>query len=204
MPEPRAPIARVVHRSAERWRLRIPERKRDLDYFIRLYEALRVQPEIREVTVNPITGSLLVWPASPDPTPLRAALTRSGLFQLVDTEADGAAVRRTTSTSEATSRPTAAADATATEQASSQSGAHLGSHLGSHPGTQHAFHVSVNDTRILVFLIMLALSLYQLSKKQFLAPALTMALYLIDLLAGLKLERDAAARVEQASRRESD
>jgi hypothetical protein len=200
MPEPRAPIARVVHRSAERWRLRIPERKRDLDYFIRLYEALRVQPEIREVTVNPITGSLLVWPASPDPTPLRAALTRSGLFQLTDTEADGAAVPRTTSTSEATSRPTAAADATATEQASSQSGAHL----GSHPGTQHAFHVSVNDTRILVFLIMLALSLYQLSKKQFLAPALTMALYLIDLLAGLKLERDAAARVEQASRRESD
>jgi hypothetical protein len=200
MPEPRAPIARVVHRSAERWRLRIPERKRDLDYFIRLYEALRVQPEIREVTVNPITGSLLVWPASPDPTPLRAALTRSGLFQLTDTEADGAAVPRTTSTSEATSRPTAAADATATEQASSQSGAPL----DSHPGTQHAFHVSVNDTRILVFLIMLALSLYQLSKKQFLAPALTMTLYLIDLLAGLKLERDAAARVEQASRRESD
>lgn len=193
MPEPRAPIARVVHRSAERWRLRIPERKRDLEYFIRLYEALRVQPEIREVTVNPITSSLLVWPTtSADPSQLRVALTRDGLLELDDAAADKSPPPRT---SPSTAPPTTAETPTAAPTAA---------HAGAHPGAQHAFHVSVNDTRILVFLIILALSVYQLSKKQFWAPALTMALYLIDLLAGLKLERDAAARVEQARRHEPD
>ncbi|WP_462320755.1 hypothetical protein [Halochromatium sp.] len=149
------PVARVVHRTAERWRLRVPARKRDLPYFIGLYEALRAQPEIHEVTINPVTGSLLVWFAPADAAALPDALTRDGLLQLADRPEESAAA--------------------------------------------HAFHVSVNDTRILVFLIILALSAYQLSKKQFLAPALTLSLYLIDLVAGLKLERDAAARAEQAA-----
>ena len=155
MPVDEAPIAHLVHQSAGRWRLRVPDRKRDLPYFIRVYEALRAQPEIQELTANPATGSLLVWFAPADRERLTDALTRDGLLRLA-----------------ATDQPP----------------------LNAH----HAFHVSVNDTRILVFLIMLALSLYQLSKKQFLVPALTLSLSLIDLLAGLKLERDAKARAEQA------
>lgn len=150
-----APIAHLVHQTAERWRLRVPDRKHDLPFFIRLYEVLRAQPEIQEITANPATGSVLVWFAPENQDRLADALTRDGLLRLA-----------------------------ATDQ--------------SPPNAHHAFHVSVNDTRILVFLIMFALSVYQLSKKQFLAPALTLSLSLIDLLAGLKLERDAAAQTEQA------
>lgn len=181
MPETDVPIARVMHRTGERWRLKIPERKRDLAYFIRLYEALRRQPEIREVTANPITASLLVWFARCDQPHLADALTRDGLMRLVEADAS------------AGSTPGSGVSSYA-EAATAES--------APHPSAHHAFHVSVNDTRILVFLIMLGLSLYQLSKKQFLAPALTMALYLIDLLAGLKLERDAAARAEQAQQQQ--
>ncbi len=191
MPETDVPIARVMHRTGERWRLKIPERKRDLAYFIRLYEALRRQPEIREVTANPITASLLVWFARCDEPHLTDALTRDGLMRLVEADASAGSISGSgvSSSGASSSGASSCAEAATTESAP-------------HPSVHHAFHVSVNDTRILVFLIMLGLSLYQLSKKQFLTPALTMALYLIDLLAGLKLERDAAARAEQAQQQQ--
>jgi|GEM_PF-1930110 len=153
------PIAYLVHRTAERWRLRVPARKRDLAYFIRLYEALRAQPEIQEVTVNPLTGSLLVWLAPAAAEALPDALTRTGLLRLAG-------------------HPAAA---TADLMQSSQ---------------HQAIHAPLNDTRLLVFLIMLALAAYQLSKKQFLAPALTLSLSLIELLTGPRQARDAAGEVE--------
>jgi hypothetical protein len=58
---------------------------------------------------------------------------------------------------------------------------------------RHLFHVSLNDMRIVIFLIMAMLSVHQLLKGQLLAPALTMLLYVIDLAVGMRLERDAAA-----------
>jgi hypothetical protein len=58
---------------------------------------------------------------------------------------------------------------------------------------RHRFHMSLNDMRIIVFLIMTALSIHQLLKGQLLAPAITMLLYVIDLAVGMRLERDAAA-----------
>lgn len=164
-----APIAQLAHRTAERWRLKVPTRRHDLGYFISLYEALRVQPEIQEVTVNPLTASVLVWFAPTDEKTLPDALTRNGLLRLAEDPRS------------------AAATASANNEL--------------HPSEHHAFHMSVNDTRILVFLIVVALSVYQLTKKQFLAPALTLSLYLIDLFAGLKLEQDAAARAEQSADR---
>ena len=63
---------------------------------------------------------------------------------------------------------------------------------------RHRFHMSVNDMRIIVFLIMSALSIHQLLKGQLLAPTLTMLLYVIDLAVGMRLERDAAAGRRQA------
>ncbi len=47
--------------------------------------------------------------------------------------------------------------------------------------------------RIVVFLIMAALSIHQLLRGQLLAPALTMLLYIVDLAVGMRMERDAAA-----------
>ena len=58
---------------------------------------------------------------------------------------------------------------------------------------RHLFHMSLNDMRIMVFLIMAILSVQQLLKGQLLAPALTMLLYVVDLAVGMRLERDAAA-----------
>jgi hypothetical protein len=49
--------------------------------------------------------------------------------------------------------------------------------------------------RILIFVIMLALSVQQLLKGQFLVPILTMVLYVVDLAAGLQLEREAALQL---------
>ncbi len=58
---------------------------------------------------------------------------------------------------------------------------------------RRSFHIAINDMRALMFLIMLGLSIQQLIKGHFLAPALTLLLYVADLLAGLRLEQDAAA-----------
>lgn len=177
--------AQIVHRTRERWRLRLPDRRHDLGYFIRLYEALRKQPEIREVTVNPATASALVWFSEQDAARLPEALTRDGLLTLPapSMPPDRGAEPLQTAAGRAASSGTPGTD--------------VGDGDAQHPSVHHAFHMSVNDTRMLVFLIMLGLSVYQLSKKQFLAPALTMALYVIELLAGLRLERDAAIRAHQ-------
>jgi len=143
--------ARIVHRSTGRLRLRLPQRRHDLPFFLSLYESLRAQPEIDEVSINPATASVLIWldPAREDA--LAGALTRSGLAPLEDHQ------------------------------------------LHPEHAERHLFHVSVNDMRIVVFLIMTTLSIHQLLKGQLLAPALTMLLYVVDLAVGMRMERDAAA-----------
>ena len=144
-------VAHIAHRSSGRVRLRLPRRRHDLPFFLGLYEDLKGQPEIDEVTINPATGSVLVWfdPVHEDTLP--DALTRGGLLAL-----------------------------------------HEGDLHPEH-AERHRFHVSLNDMRIMVFLIMLLLSVQQLLKGQLLASALTMLLYVIDLAVGMRLERDAAA-----------
>ncbi len=151
-----ADVARIVHRSAGRLRLRVPQRRHDLPFFLRLYEALRDQPEIDEVNINPATGSVLVWFDPAHGMGIECALSRHGLLRLTD-------------------------QATHPEHAE-----------------RHLFHVSVNDMRIVIFLIMTALSIHQLMRGQLLAPALTMLLYVVDLAVGMRLERDAAVGHEHA------
>lgn len=147
-PEP----ARIAHRSSSRMRLRVPGRRRDLPFFLELYDALRREPEIDEVTLNPSSGGVLVW-FDPQQSHGRIveALGRSGLIRLEDPD-------------------------------------------DLHPEqlARHRFHVDVNDMRIVVFLIMTTLSLIQLRKGQLLAPALTMLLYVIDLVVGMRTEQAAA------------
>jgi hypothetical protein len=143
--------ARVAHRSTGRLRLRLPQRRHDLAFFLEVYEALRGQPEIDEVTINPTTGSVLLWYDPAEEDALAEAVGRTGLLQL-----------------------------------------HEGD-LHPQQDERHLFHVSINDMRITIFLIMTALSIHQLLKGQLVAPALTMLLYLIDLAVGMRMERDAAA-----------
>jgi hypothetical protein len=144
--------ARIAHRSVGRLRLRVRNRRRDLPFFLQLYDALRREPEIDEVTLNPATGGVLVWfdPALPE-SRVADALTRSGLLRLQSPE-----------------------------------------QLAPDDAARHRFHVSVNDMRIVVFLIMTLLSIHQLRKGQLLAPALTMLLYVIDLTVAMRSEHEAA------------
>ena len=143
-----APTAYLVHRSHGRIRLRVPSRRRDLDYFLALYEQLRQEPVIGEITMNPVTAGILVLFDEQHADALPATLERSGLLALEREE----------------------------ERA-----------LGVVEPSPH--HVTLNDMRTIVFLIMTALSIQQLLKGQLLAPVVTMALYLVDWVAGMRIER---------------
>ncbi len=54
------PLTRVVHRTKERLRLRIPGRRKDMDYFLDLYDDLRQIRGVTEVVINPLTASVLL------------------------------------------------------------------------------------------------------------------------------------------------
>jgi hypothetical protein len=150
------PSAYLVHRSRGRIRLRVPSRRRDLDYFLGLYEQLRHEPVVDEVTMNPVTAGVLVLFDEADAEALPAALPRGDLLAL-ETAADNTLA----------------------------------------PVEPRAGHVTLNDMRTIVFLIMAALSLQQLLKGQLLAPLVTMGLYLLDWVAGMRLE-SYLARLQEA------
>ncbi|MFN2135566.1 MAG: hypothetical protein ACK2UK_06400 [Candidatus Promineifilaceae bacterium] len=152
---PGAAAARIVHRTRERARLRVPGRRRDLDYFLALYEDLRAHPEFDEVRINPVTGSVVLAFAAGHAPHLETILAGCPLLTLV---------------------PERQRDAAAPD------------------GHPHDFHSGINDMRMLIFVIMLALSVQQLLKGQLLVPILTMLLYVADLAAGLRLEQDAAVQ----------
>jgi len=153
--DPPPAAARIVHRTRERARLRVPGRRRDLDYFLALYEDLRARPGIDEVSINPVTGSVVLTFPADQGARLESILSGSPLLALT---------------------PGPPSDTAAAE------------------GHPHTFHTSLNDMRILIFLIMLGLSIQQLLKGQVLVPILTMVLYVVDLAAGLRLEDDAAVQ----------
>ncbi len=59
MPET-IPAAHITHAIANRTRLRIPSRRGDRVYFASLATTLSVMPGIQRVTVQPVTGSVLL------------------------------------------------------------------------------------------------------------------------------------------------
>jgi hypothetical protein len=72
--------ARIVHRTAGRLRLRIPERRKDTPFFVSLYEELRQIPEVSEVVINPMTGSLLLLYPEDSSHSVLLALEQIGLL----------------------------------------------------------------------------------------------------------------------------
>lgn len=76
------PAAHIVHRARGRIRLRIPERRKDLLWFIQLYEHLRRLPGVAEVQANPITGSALLRVEDGRDDQVARALAGSPLFAL--------------------------------------------------------------------------------------------------------------------------
>lgn len=80
MAPPMAIEVRVVHRTRERLRLRIPAKRKDIPYFLGLYEDLRRLPGIRELTINPVTGSVLLQFAQTADGAVLGSLERMGLL----------------------------------------------------------------------------------------------------------------------------
>jgi len=76
------PRARIVHRTTQRLRLRIDERRRDLGYFLRLYEYLRRLPGVEEVQADPLTGSALLHLQPGAGPEVAVALSQSPWFEL--------------------------------------------------------------------------------------------------------------------------
>jgi len=50
----------MAHQTRDRMRLRIPEKRKDLPFFLDLYEDLRQIPDITDVVINPVTASVLL------------------------------------------------------------------------------------------------------------------------------------------------
>ncbi|MBK1618729.1 hypothetical protein CKO42_09835 [Lamprobacter modestohalophilus] len=77
-------IAYQVHRTRERMRLRLPDRRHDEAFFAELCEQLTALPGIVEVSGNPSTAGLLI---RLDPTQAqdpRLAIAATGRLQIVD------------------------------------------------------------------------------------------------------------------------
>lgn len=79
------PHADIVHRSHGRLRLRIPSKRRDLGYFVELYEQVRPLPGIADLVINPKTASVLVIYDETRHSELSTALSTTGLFELKPT-----------------------------------------------------------------------------------------------------------------------
>jgi len=72
--------ARVVHQTRGRLRLRIPERRKDLRYFLDLYEDLRQIRNVTDVVINPSTASVLLHFPGESASPVLDSLERIGLL----------------------------------------------------------------------------------------------------------------------------
>jgi hypothetical protein len=72
MPET-IPAAHVTHAIANRTRLRIPSRRGDRVFFASLATTLSIMPGIQRVTVQPVTGSVLLEHTKRLPKLLQAA-----------------------------------------------------------------------------------------------------------------------------------
>lgn len=78
------PEAQITHAIPGRLRLRVPERKGDVEYFARVEQELRGIEGVSDVTCNPLTGSALIRHRSEREAVLAAASERDLFGRLSD------------------------------------------------------------------------------------------------------------------------
>lgn len=88
-----AMVAEVAHHTRGRLRLRISERRKDLPFFLALYEELRRIPTLGEVTMNPLTGSVLLQFDEANRSAVIEALSTSRLIAVSQTPLAASAPR---------------------------------------------------------------------------------------------------------------
>lgn len=153
------PKAQIVHHTQNRLRLRIPEKRRDLAFFLNLYEWLRKIPGVTGVEANPTTGSALLHFHVGYGDAIAGVLARSDLLLV------GGSAEQAGSIFNRSEGPAARVDRFLIEDGS-----------------------SVANMRLILSLVMLGLTIQQLRRGQFLAPALTLFFYVVDLMFGAKRE----------------
>jgi hypothetical protein len=76
--------AYLAHRVPGRYRLRIPGRRRDHEYFLRLQQAFAEHEQVSSIKINTLTGSIFIEHADLDLEALKEIGRKGALFQLLE------------------------------------------------------------------------------------------------------------------------
>jgi hypothetical protein len=156
--------AAIVHRTRNRLRLRVPERRKDIGFFVALYDNLREIPGVTEIVINPVTSSVLV--SFPDGycSAIESAVQRSRFLTFAKA-------------SETTKSPPAKAERASEKVV---------------PLRQRR-ELRVNDLRTVLFVLMLAVAAHQAIRGRFLVASISLILSGYDLISGVVRDRGGAA-----------
>ena len=149
-----APSAYVVHRTRERLRLRIREKRNDAEYFEQVHRELARTCDDVDVRINPTTGSVLLIHPEIDSAQLHARLSELESFHVFEGPEPGTPALT----------PLAAGISRIDHAISESSG-------------------GAADLRTLLFIGIMALAMRQLMRGQIMVPALALVWNAFDLAA---------------------
>ena len=75
------PAARITHFTARRLRIKVPEKRRNTDFFAAVAERLLTWESVERVETNPLTASVLIYFSDPERLFLEAA-AKNDLFDI--------------------------------------------------------------------------------------------------------------------------
>jgi hypothetical protein len=78
---PSLPVARISHFTARRLRIKVPEKRRNADFFAAVAERLATWESVERVETNPLTASILIHFSDPERLFLEAA-AKNDLFDI--------------------------------------------------------------------------------------------------------------------------
>jgi hypothetical protein len=165
---PSLPAARISHFAARRLRIKVPEKRRNTDFFNTVAERLATWDSVERVETNPLTASVLIHFSDPERLFLEAA-AKNDLFEIDLDDAFGNS-----------SEPVVTGAAVQSFETADQA---------LRRWTQNQI-----DMRGVVFVLLLAGGLVQLLRRRLDAPAPTLLWYAGDMI-GLWSNRPAGASV---------
>ena len=169
---PNLPAARISHFTARRLRIKVPEKRRDTDFFDTVAGRLATWDSVESVETNPVTASILIHFSDPERLFLEAA-AKNDLFDIDLDAAFGA------------SSPPVVTEAAVQ---SFESADHV-----LRRWTQNQI-----DLRGVLFVLLLAGGVLQLLRRRLDAPAPTLLWYAGDLI-GLWSDRSGAQQLATSS-----
>jgi hypothetical protein len=153
---PSLPAARISHFTAQRLRIKVPEKRRDRAFFDTVAEQLATWDSVECVETNPLTASVLIHFSDPEKLLLEAALKND----LIDIDFD-------------------AAFGDATEPAVTQAAVQS---FQTADNALRRWTQNQIDMRGVLFILLLAGGVFQLLRRRLDAPAPTLLWYAGDLI----------------------